>query len=38
MAAETRNPRKNMVTAMRAMFFHVFIGYVGTVYTARFIH
>ena len=31
-AAETRNPRKNMVTAMRTVFFHVFLCYVGLIY------
>ncbi|KAI9464912.1 general amino acid permease 1 [Lactarius psammicola] len=29
-AAETRNPRKNMVTAMRTVFFRIFICYVLT--------
>ncbi|KAN0123549.1 general amino acid permease [Russula decolorans] len=29
-AAETRNPRKNMVTAMRTVFFHIFLCYVLT--------
>jgi amino acid transporter len=29
-AAETRNPRKNLVTAMRTVFFRIFICYVFT--------
>ncbi|KAF8271957.1 general amino acid permease 1 [Lactarius quietus] len=29
-AAETRNPRKNLVTAMRTVFFRIFISYVLT--------
>jgi amino acid permease len=30
-AAETRNPRKNLVTAMRIVFFQIFICYVSRV-------
>jgi len=29
-AAETRNPRKNLITAMRTVFFRIFVGYVLT--------
>ncbi|KAN0126161.1 hypothetical protein V8E53_015333 [Lactarius tabidus] len=31
-AAETRNPRKNLVTAMRIVFFQIFICYVSRLY------
>ena len=30
--AETYNPRKNMVAAMRTVFLHIFVCYVGLVY------
>jgi len=31
-AAETRNPRKNMVTAMRTVFFRIFVCYVSRLF------
>jgi len=37
-AAETRNPRKNMVTAMRTVFFRIFVCYVCPACTLRCIH
>ena len=37
-AAETRNPRKNMINAMRTVFFRIFICYVGLVTSPRFTH
>jgi amino acid transporter len=30
--AETRNPRKNMIAAMRTVFFRIFVCYVGPAY------
>lgn len=35
--AETRNPRKNMIAAMRTVFFRIFVCYVGPAYIARLI-
>lgn len=32
-AAETRNPRRNLITAMRTVFFRILVCYVRPVYT-----